>query len=75
MEAARTVKDVSPHEFVKAYASHLKRSGKVRFIFFDSMSISNPVKLEGIVVRLGSVDFFPVCLVSSYRFSYVAFGH
>ncbi|CAA6667365.1 unnamed protein product [Spirodela intermedia] len=28
MEAARTVKDVSPHEFVKAYASHLKRSGK-----------------------------------------------
>ncbi|OMO54531.1 Ribosomal protein S19e [Corchorus olitorius] len=28
MEAARTVKDVSPHEFVKAYAAHLKRSGK-----------------------------------------------
>ncbi|XP_019166831.1 PREDICTED: 40S ribosomal protein S19-3 [Ipomoea nil] len=29
MEAARTVKDVSPHDFVKAYASHLKRSGKM----------------------------------------------
>ncbi|RVX02595.1 40S ribosomal protein S19-1 [Vitis vinifera] len=31
-KAARTVKDVSPHEFVKAYSSHLKRSGKVPFI-------------------------------------------
>ncbi|KAE8668577.1 40S ribosomal protein S19 [Hibiscus syriacus] len=31
MEAARTVKDVSPppHDFVKAYAAHLKRSGKL----------------------------------------------
>lgn len=29
MEAARSVKDVSPHDFVKAYAAHLKRSGKV----------------------------------------------
>ncbi|XP_058113374.1 small ribosomal subunit protein eS19-like [Magnolia sinica] len=29
MEAARTVKDVSPHDFVKAYSAHLKRSGKV----------------------------------------------
>jgi len=29
MATARTVKDVSPHEFVKAYSSHLKRSGKV----------------------------------------------
>ncbi|URE08393.1 40S ribosomal protein, partial [Musa troglodytarum] len=26
---ARTVKDVSPHEFVKSYSSHLKRSGKM----------------------------------------------
>ncbi|CAN0878612.1 40S ribosomal protein S19-1 [Linum grandiflorum] len=31
---AGTVKDVSPHEFVKAYAAHLKRSGKVVFIHF-----------------------------------------
>lgn len=34
---AKTVKDVSPHEFVKAYSSHLKRSGKVysnSFFFF-----------------------------------------
>ncbi|KAK7334597.1 hypothetical protein VNO80_26357 [Phaseolus coccineus] len=29
MATARTVKDVSPHEFVKAYSSHLKRSGKM----------------------------------------------
>ncbi|MQL85343.1 hypothetical protein Taro_017874 [Colocasia esculenta] len=29
MEASKTVKDVSPHDFVKAYAAHLKRSGKV----------------------------------------------
>lgn len=29
MATARTVKDVSPHEFVKAYSAHLKRSGKV----------------------------------------------
>ena len=29
MEAARTVKDDSPHEFVKSYAAHLKRSGRV----------------------------------------------
>ncbi|XP_042459897.1 40S ribosomal protein S19-like [Zingiber officinale] len=26
---SKTVKDVSPHEFVKAYAAHLKRSGKL----------------------------------------------
>ncbi|XP_011621085.1 40S ribosomal protein S19 isoform X2 [Amborella trichopoda] len=25
----RTVKDVSPHEFVKSYSAHLKRSGKI----------------------------------------------
>ncbi|RVW83357.1 40S ribosomal protein S19-3 [Vitis vinifera] len=29
MATARTVKDVSPHEFVNAYAAHLKRSGKI----------------------------------------------
>ncbi|KAL2499884.1 40S ribosomal protein S19-3 [Abeliophyllum distichum] len=29
MATAKTVKDVSPHEFVKAYAAHLKRSGKM----------------------------------------------
>jgi ribosomal protein S19E (S16A) len=26
---AKTVKDVQSHEFVKAYAAHLKRTGKV----------------------------------------------
>jgi small subunit ribosomal protein S19e len=26
---ARTVKDVNPHDFVKAYSAHLKRSAKV----------------------------------------------
>ncbi|GJU24514.1 40S ribosomal protein S19-3-like protein [Tanacetum coccineum] len=29
MATARTVKDVSPHEFVTGYAAHLKRSGKM----------------------------------------------
>ncbi|KAJ4957089.1 hypothetical protein NE237_013872 [Protea cynaroides] len=29
MVTARTMKDVSPHEFVKAYTAHLKRSGKM----------------------------------------------
>ncbi|EOA14082.1 hypothetical protein CARUB_v10027219mg, partial [Capsella rubella] len=29
MATGKTVKDVSPHEFVKAYAAHLKRSGKI----------------------------------------------
>jgi len=32
--SACTVKDVSPHEFVKAYAAHLKRSGKVFMLGF-----------------------------------------
>ena len=36
METARNVKDVSPHEFVKAYAAHLKRSGHV----YTSLSLS-----------------------------------
>ncbi|RVW85590.1 hypothetical protein CK203_037588 [Vitis vinifera] len=35
MATARTVKDVSPHEFVNAYAAHLKRSGKVYFLNFS----------------------------------------
>jgi small subunit ribosomal protein S19e len=29
---ARTVKDVNPHDFVKAYSAHLKRSGKVKLL-------------------------------------------
>ncbi|GFP78911.1 40S ribosomal protein s19-3 [Phtheirospermum japonicum] len=29
MATAKTVKDVSPNEFVKSYASHLKRFGKI----------------------------------------------
>ncbi|XP_057487917.1 40S ribosomal protein S19-3-like [Actinidia eriantha] len=29
MATAKTVKDVSSHEFVKAYSAHLKRSGKM----------------------------------------------
>jgi len=40
MATGRTVKDVSPHEFVKAYAAHLKRSGKV------SLSLTHAVLLE-----------------------------
>ncbi|KAF7124365.1 hypothetical protein RHSIM_Rhsim12G0151900 [Rhododendron simsii] len=44
MEAAKTVKDVSPHEFVKAYSSHLKRSGKVSLSL--SLSLSLCVSME-----------------------------
>ncbi|KAH9605290.1 hypothetical protein KSS87_009172 [Heliosperma pusillum] len=29
VKVSKAVKDVSPHDFVKAYASHLKRSGKM----------------------------------------------
>uniref|UniRef100_A0A2P2KYQ7 40S ribosomal protein S19-3 n=1 Tax=Rhizophora mucronata TaxID=61149 RepID=A0A2P2KYQ7_RHIMU len=29
MATPKTVKDVSPHEFVRAYSAHLKRSGKI----------------------------------------------
>ncbi len=28
---AKTVKDVPSHDFVRAYAAHLKRSGKVSY--------------------------------------------
>lgn len=40
MATARTVKDVSPHEFVTAYSAHLKRSGKVNH------STKNPLNLS-----------------------------
>ncbi|KAF7135598.1 hypothetical protein RHSIM_Rhsim08G0147700 [Rhododendron simsii] len=39
-EVSRTVKDVSPHEFVKAYSAHLKRSGKVSLSLSLSLSLS-----------------------------------
>ncbi|XP_028122898.1 40S ribosomal protein S19-3-like [Camellia sinensis] len=33
MATAKSVKDVSPHEFVKAYSAHLKRSGKIDIVW------------------------------------------
>ncbi|KAL0828435.1 hypothetical protein Bca101_052113 [Brassica carinata] len=42
MSTGKTVKDVSPHEFVKAYASHLKRSGKV---YFDTTPYRHLIEL------------------------------
>jgi hypothetical protein len=33
ISTARIVKDVNPHDFVKAYSAHLKRSGKVAIRF------------------------------------------
>ncbi|PWA77217.1 Ribosomal protein S19e [Artemisia annua] len=54
METARTVKDVSPHEFVKAYAAHLKRSDKHHH---DSRcrccSCSPPQHTAAVVVAVG----------------------
>ncbi|KAK3225863.1 hypothetical protein Dsin_005725 [Dipteronia sinensis] len=53
METARTVKDVSPHEFVKAYASHLKRSGKELapydpdWYYFRAASMARKIYLRG----------------------------
>ncbi|RVW42111.1 40S ribosomal protein S19-1 [Vitis vinifera] len=44
-KAARTVKDVSPHEFVKAYSSHLKRSGKL--LAYNEFSF--PMKKYGLI--------------------------
>jgi ribosomal protein S19E (S16A) len=32
---AKTVKDVPSHDFVRAYAAHLKRSGKVTFRYLQ----------------------------------------
>lgn len=39
-EVAKTVKDVSPHDFVKAYSAHLKRSGKVSFVFCTNLMLA-----------------------------------
>ncbi|RWW71686.1 hypothetical protein BHE74_00020565 [Ensete ventricosum] len=54
---ARTVKDVSPHEFVKSYSAHLKRSGKVQSIFsFFSYSlypIQGRILLSYLVILVG----------------------
>ncbi len=36
---AKTVKDVASHDFVRAYAAHLKRSGKVSQYLCCSFSI------------------------------------
>jgi hypothetical protein len=47
---ARTVKDVNPHEFVKAYSAHLKRSGKVTRLnsLLDARCVSSR---RGVLVR------------------------
>jgi len=38
---AKTVKDVASHDFVRAYAAHLKRSGKVSQYLCCSFSIGS----------------------------------
>eukprot|EP00850_Spirogloea_muscicola_P008396 SM000044S16043 [mRNA] locus=s44:791545:792884:+ [translate_table: standard] len=38
--AAKTVKDVPSHDFVRAYAAHLKRTGKLRFHSADTVYYS-----------------------------------
>ena len=55
MATAKTVKDVSPHEFVKAYSAHLKRSGKVIVLFYTHKSIN---------IVFGFLHFRSVVLVS-----------
>ncbi len=44
MAAPRTVKDVSPHEFVVAYAAHLKRTGKVELPAWADIVKTGPFK-------------------------------
>ncbi|XP_070003457.1 small ribosomal subunit protein eS19x-like [Nicotiana sylvestris] len=44
METARTMKDVSPHEFVKAYAAHLKRSGKMELSEWTDLVMTGKLK-------------------------------
>ncbi|XP_075111472.1 small ribosomal subunit protein eS19x-like [Nicotiana tabacum] len=44
MEAARTMKDVSHHEFVKAYAAHLKRSGKMELPEWTNLVMTGKLK-------------------------------
>ncbi|KAK8967802.1 40S ribosomal protein S19-3 [Platanthera guangdongensis] len=53
-KVGRTVKDVSPHEFVKAYSAHLKRSGK--YIY---KHISHITTTEAL---FGTTFFAPVSL-------------
>ncbi|CAL5390076.1 unnamed protein product [Camellia sinensis] len=45
MVTAKSVKDVSPHKFVKAYSAHLKRSGKtdiVKTVRFKELAPYDP---------------------------------
>ena len=51
---ARTVKDVNPHEFVKAYSAHLKRSGKVPLP--DSLPLSHLIRRYVVWSRAAAVS-------------------
>lgn len=52
MATAKKVKDVSPHEFVKAYSAHLKRSGKVLYISLDYLFSLDWKGLRDSIVRV-----------------------
>lgn len=56
MATGKTVKDVSPHDFVKAYASHLKRSGKVSgwllFFFLLRVEMFQSLFVEALYVEI-----------------------
>lgn len=70
MATARTVKDVSPHDFVKAYASHLKRSGKVQFLpSLSSFSLSGSLEFP-LFLRFSMLLFIWVVCVA-VRFVFV----
>lgn len=68
MATARTVKDVSPHEFVVAYAAHLKRSGKVFLLSFSSCAYVYGVLSFCIGDFIKFVDFFDRLSVFCYVF-------
>lgn len=79
MATAKTVKDVSPHEFVKAYAAHLKRSGKVQllldlFVCFprkEGKSFFHQFCFVFVLYDMGRIKLFDLyfgCLLEAYWF-------
>ncbi|KAL7602792.1 hypothetical protein Lser_V15G20302 [Lactuca serriola] len=53
MATARTVKDVSPHEFVKGYAVHLKRSGKMELPEWTDIVKTGPSRNLHPMIQIG----------------------
>ena len=68
MATGRTVKDVSPHEFVKAYSAHLKRSGKVRFPYFRPLVFPSEWGMLQMIQLFGEVFNLYLILIARRMF-------